>query len=148
MFSRFSWFGAFQTYCVHSCTRFLFVVALFVLIVLHAPQSLGAAEVTLAWDPNPEPDIAGYTVYYGNYSRLYEWAIDVGNWTTCTVSGLENGNTYYISVTAYDTSGNESAYSGEIQYVPTGISADEKSSTTGGGGGGGCFIASATCGLR
>ena len=30
-----------------------------------------AAQVTVGWDPNTEPDIAGYKVYYGTVSRNY-----------------------------------------------------------------------------
>jgi len=40
----------------------------------------------------------------------------VGNKTTCTVSNLEDGKPYYFAVTAYDASGNESNYSGEVVY--------------------------------
>jgi hypothetical protein len=44
---------------------------------------LGAAEMqaavlTLAWDRNPEPDIAGYVVSYGTSSELHR-QVDVGN---------------------------------------------------------------------
>jgi hypothetical protein len=75
-----------------------------------------AAQVTLQWDPNTEPDLLGYKVYYGCSSRSYQFNNDVGNKTTCTVSNLEDGKAYYFAVTAYDTSGNESNYSGEVVY--------------------------------
>lgn len=67
---------------------------------------------TLSWNPNTEPDLAGYKVYYGTTSRSYTTSIDVGNQTTYTVTGLGFG-TYYFAVTAYDISGNESGYSNE-----------------------------------
>lgn len=76
-----------------------------------------AASVTLAWDRSQEPDVAGYRVYYGTTSGHYTTMISVGNSTTCTISNLEPGMTYYFAVTAYDTSGNESAYSQEIPYT-------------------------------
>ena len=45
--------------------------------------------------------------------------VDVGNHTTCTISGLEEGNTYYFAATAYDLFGNESDYSNEyFEYIP------------------------------
>jgi len=75
-----------------------------------------AAQVTLQWDPNTEPDLLGYKVYYGSSSRSYQFNNDVGNKTTCTVSNLEDGKAYYFAVTAYDASGNESNYSGEVVF--------------------------------
>jgi hypothetical protein len=72
------------------------------------------AQVTLAWDPNTESDIAGYKLYYGNASESYSQVIDVANTTLYTVNNLTNGNTYYFAVTAYDTSGYESEHSNEV----------------------------------
>jgi hypothetical protein len=44
----------------------------------------------------------------------YATKVDVGNVTTYTVTNLTSGQTYYFSVTAYDTSNNESAFSSEV----------------------------------
>ena len=111
-------------------------------------QDAHAAEITLAWDQNPESDIAGYKVYYGLESGAYSNVINIGSYTSCTISGLEEGETYFIAATAYDTSGDESAYSGEITYTVPANSAvnDSSGSDGGGGGGGGCFIATAAYG--
>ena len=84
-----------------------------------------SATMTLAWDANSEPEVTGYKVYYGAESGNYSYAVDIGNYTSCTVSDLEPGKTYYFAVTAYDIENNESAFSEEIQYeVPS--SADRK----------------------
>lgn len=77
----------------------------------------GDQSVTLAWDPNPESDLAGYIVYYGSASRNYTNAVNVGNITTNTVSGLVNGATYFFAVTAYNTNGLESDFSAEVSYL-------------------------------
>jgi hypothetical protein len=82
-----------------------------------------AANVSLAWDPNTESGLAGYKVYYGTASRNYSSTLNVGNWTTCTISGLAEGTTYYFAVTAYDTSGLESPYSAEVTYKVPGATA-------------------------
>ncbi len=37
-----------------------------------------AAEVKLAWDANPEPDIAGYEVHYGTEKGAYSSIASVG----------------------------------------------------------------------
>jgi hypothetical protein len=73
-------------------------------------------QATLEWDPNSEPDLAGYKLHYGLASRSYETTIDVGNQTTYTITDFEVGQTYYISATAYNTSGLESGYSNEVIF--------------------------------
>ena len=73
-----------------------------------------AAEITLAWDANTEPDLAGYKIYYGTDSRDYGEPIDVGDVTKVTLVGFETGKTYYFAATAYDEDDNESAYSEEL----------------------------------
>jgi hypothetical protein len=72
-----------------------------------------AGDVTLAWDPNPEQDLAGYKLYYGNASRSYSQALALGNVTTYTVTGLASG-TYYFAVTAYNVAQLESGFSNEV----------------------------------
>jgi fibronectin type 3 domain-containing protein len=74
----------------------------------------GTVQVTLAWDPNTEPQLAGYKVYFGTSTGVYTTTIDVQNVTTYTVTGLAPGQTYYFAVTAYDGSGDESGFSNEV----------------------------------
>ncbi|MFC1880849.1 fibronectin type III domain-containing protein, partial [Thermodesulfobacteriota bacterium] len=71
----------------------------------------------MAWDRSQEPDVAGYRVYYGTTSHHYTAMRSVGNSTTCTIYNLEPDMIYYFAVTAYGTSGSESAYSQEIPYT-------------------------------
>ena len=40
----------------------------------------------------------------------------MGNWTSCTISGLTGGNTYYYAAKAYNTAGLDSDYSNEVSY--------------------------------
>ncbi len=72
--------------------------------------------IELLWDESPLSDLAGYKVYYNNGSKGYtfENTIDVGNDTTYTLSNLTTQSWYTISVTCYDTDGNESWYSNEV----------------------------------
>lgn len=79
-------------------------------------NSLAAGEILLAWDPNTEPDLAGYRIYYGNAHDDYTEIIDVGNVIEYTITEL-NAGVYYITITAYDASGNESDYTYEIAYT-------------------------------
>jgi len=34
-------------------------------------SSIATGNVTLAWDPNPDPAVAGYNLYYGTTSGTY-----------------------------------------------------------------------------
>src|SRR5688572_9776205 len=89
-------------------------------IVFSFPQlasSQSSGTVTLAWDANTEPDLAGYFVHYGVTSGVYLNKVNVGLVTTNTISGLVQGVSYYFAVTAYNTSGLESEPSNEIPYT-------------------------------
>ncbi len=68
---------------------------------------------TLTWNPNTEPDLAGYRIYVGLTSGVYGLPIDVGNLTTYQVTNLALGQTYFFALTAVDTSNNESGFSNE-----------------------------------
>jgi len=105
--------------------------------------------LTLAWNPNTEADLAGYKVYYGTQSMEYDFVIDVRNVTRYTVRGLEPGALYYLALTAYDTSLNESDFSGEVSAVAdeNPPSSPSTSSTfIDSDSGGGCFVATAAYG--
>ncbi len=94
---------------------FPFSLALFTWFALLflACQSVNAAQVTLAWDPNTD-SVAGYRLYYGHASRAYQSNVDVGKTTTYTWSGLSDGKTYYFAAKAYDAFSNQSDYSEEL----------------------------------
>ncbi len=78
-----------------------------------------AAQIKLAWDANTESDVAGYKIYYGTSPKSYSASVDVGNVTSYHLTGLKGGQTYYLTVTAYNTSRSESSYSGEVSGVAT-----------------------------
>lgn len=73
--------------------------------------------VTLAWDANPEPDIAGYRLHYGEASGSYTTTADAGNVVTATVGDLVIGKTYFFVVTAYNTASLESLPSNEASFI-------------------------------
>jgi len=82
------------------------------------PSFASAVSVTLGWDLNQEADIGGYRLYYGSTSGNYTQVVDVGKNNQYKVNGLQGGTTYYFAATAYDASGNESAYSRELVHTP------------------------------
>ena len=125
---------------ISSCRSFLVITsfAALLLVFFCSVRIVNAGRITLEWDPVTHPDLAGYMVYYGTYGGDYDESVDVGNWTSVTIEGLEEDVTYYFSVTAYSVSGEESEYSNEV--CNNSAICDTASSS---GGGGGCFIASA-----
>lgn len=94
----------------------LFVLIFFCAISLILPSEGDCAQATFTWDKNTETYVAGYKIYYGNSSGLYNWSIDVGNVTKYTITGLAEGSTYYFAATAYDTSKKESKHSSEVSF--------------------------------
>jgi hypothetical protein len=126
-----------------------------------------AEEVALAWDANRDSELEGYGVYFkaGADGPPYDFFGYVGisdlpdvDSPEFTVSGLKSNTTYHFAITAYDTAGNESAFSAsvcaEVGAVVTpceagatppasgtpGSSSAANASSASGGGGGGCFI--------
>ena len=74
-----------------------------------------SASITLSLDPNSEPDITGYKIYYETTNQLQ--VIDVGLETTARIPDLIEGWTYLIYATAYNTAGLESEPSVPISYT-------------------------------
>jgi hypothetical protein len=122
----------------------IYILSASLLLLALFPGRLSASSLTLAWDSNTEPDLAGYKVYYGTQSGDYDVAIDVGDAIQYTVWGLAPETRYYLALTAYDTSWNESDFSWEVSAI-TGDDPDP-TPISDSGGDGGCFIATAAYG--
>jgi hypothetical protein len=95
-------------------------VILFTLLMFALPAIAGS--LPLAWEPNPEGDLAGYKLYYTKEETTNEQMIDVGNVTKHRLLDLTTGKFYLIEATAYDTAGNESDRSyglrGKARFTP------------------------------
>ena len=64
-------------------------------------KQISGNNVILTWDANPESDVAGYKIHYGNFTGYsYTTNTDLGNVTTYTLSGVSIDSS--IAVTAYD----------------------------------------------
>lgn len=114
----------------------VFVMLFLVSIMLtQAPEVFAGGTGIYTWNPpttnvdgSKLTDLAGYRVYWGTASRTYPQSINVDACSSCPepvgaeqeigcIGGLTPGATYYVAATAYDTSGNESAYSNEVVDV-------------------------------
>ena len=89
-----------------------------------------AGDATLAWDPSSSPGITGYRLYYGQSSGNYTSNINVGMTTSYTVTGLQDGQTYFFAVTATDGT-NESGFSNEAsKTIPVSTTSQASFSAT------------------
>jgi len=96
------------------------IISLLILSIISLSFAAKAlsAQVTLAWDPNTESSLSGYRVHYGFGTGNYGYTIDVGNATSCVVTGLDENRPVYLAVTAHDVYGNASEYSREVTFMP------------------------------
>jgi hypothetical protein len=89
------------------------------MIRLASPVS-AEQQVTLGWEPSLDEGVAGYAVYYGAASGAYSNRISAGSAISATISGLQEGLTYFFVVTACNALGLESLPSNEVSYTVPG----------------------------
>jgi len=107
-----------STTATKRCTVLFFLKTILLLLAFEAgAQTTGS--VTLAWNTDPSPGLAGYRLYQGVASGVYTNQLAVGNKTNATISGLVTGVKYFFAVTAYTTTGLESPFSNEVSYTPS-----------------------------
>ena len=75
-----------------------------------------ANSIRVGWQASELEDVAGFIVYCGIDSMQYTSVdtVEGGVVLACTVTDLEKDTEYHLSVTQYDTDGNESWYSREL----------------------------------
>ena len=146
-----------KTSLVCSCTYCLFLFAGVIIFFAYGISS--AAEVTLAWDANTEPDLIGYKIYYDTspgdpyYGRDADQGIspitvflndldDLHN-PKFTLTGLSDSGDYYFTLTAFDNENLESGYFNEASTA----GGNKGGGSSGSGGGGGCFTVTSAIGL-
>jgi hypothetical protein len=91
------------------------VIGVGVFLIPNGAQSATSNSATIQWATNQESDLAGYRVYHGTISGNYGNYQNAGKKTTYQYANLESDKTHYFSVTAYDSSGNESNPSLEVK---------------------------------
>jgi hypothetical protein len=97
------------------------VVVCLAMLLLLCIGARGAQSVSLGWNPNTDPGVAGYHVYYGMSSGQYSSRLNAGTNTLATVTGLKEGTTNYFTVAAYNSAGVEGPRSAEIHFIVPGV---------------------------
>ena len=75
--------------------------------------------VALIWTANPEPDVAGYLVFFGDAPGEYFISFVVQNQNFIRVTGADNDVPLYVAVAAFDSAENLSGLSEEVEVTPT-----------------------------
>ena len=91
------------------------VRALALLVLLLFSTTALAVDVGIKWDANSEPDLAGYVVHRSRDGMAYQ-PIAKTTATAYTFANISAGRTYSAVVTAYNTSGIESAFSNAVLF--------------------------------
>lgn len=95
------------------------ITRLLVLLALLASLCLGyTASVTLAWDPSPDTNVAGYYLCHGFQSGNYSTTnVCPGATTNYVVGNLIPYAVYFFAVAAYSEDGLMSDFSNEVTYT-------------------------------
>jgi len=105
---------------------FLVLILLAVAVIIGLYVAIRTNKITgtaeLRWNKNNEADMAGYKIYYGTEPRRsntpenseYASQVDTGMNNYHLFTNLSLFKTYYFSITAYNKSGKESAFSDEV----------------------------------
>ena len=88
------------------------------LVLLFSLTSGAATQVLLEWQPNTEPDLAGYRVFTRLDGERYNYAEPSweGTQTSCVVDIPEEGLLNFFVVRAFSATGSTSSDSGEVCY--------------------------------
>ena len=87
--------------------------ALLLALAMVLGTAAGVRAATATWDPNTEPDLAGYRLSYGTQPGVHTFFVDVGLVTTYTFNP-PGGQRIYVVVQAYNTAGDLSNKSAEV----------------------------------
>jgi len=79
-----------------------------------------SGNVTVSWEPIPDPELGGYTVLWGTASRAYTGSQNTGVTATELTVSLQGGKTYYLAVRGFDKGGVAGELSDEVSAITKG----------------------------
>jgi len=93
------------------------LIAIFIVLLWAFPAF---SQIDVSWDASPELDVAGYKLYWGLESRVYNSFKETPiTKIELPLSLFEREKTYFFAVTAFDNYGNESTFSEEVAFFVT-----------------------------
>ncbi len=93
-------------------------------VVVYPPSNLNTVAsgftnaIGLAWTASPTPGVLGYRILYGVTSGNLTSSMDVGNVTSAIISGLTQGQTYFLAVITLTANGQSQAADATISAQP------------------------------
>jgi len=84
-------------------------------VILELPALAG--NVTLAWNADPDANVAGYNLYFWVRGGHVTNRLSISNASSVTLSNLAAGATYYFAATTYDASGLQSPFSSQVAFT-------------------------------
>lgn len=116
---------------MNSFKKHIFLFLVFSPSLLICPLQCFGGSITISWTGNNEPDLQGYYLYYGTSSGNYGAPHPLAaNLTSYEITGLNAGNRYYIALSAYDFSDNESVKCPEISGIAQSVTTSSSTSTS------------------
>lgn len=94
----------------------IYRIAWMALVLPSVAEAAALPPVKLAWNKNPEKNVAYYELRYGTASGDYSYKVYTGAETSATVTDLQEDTTYYFVVVARNRAGLASPNSREISY--------------------------------
>jgi K319L-like, PKD domain len=94
---------------------YIFIIPCFIFIsFIH---SFASTQVSLEWNPNSEPNLAGYRVFCHEEGKSYDYTNPIWEGTNnyCTIYNQDETKTCYFVVRAFDTEGLKSGDSNEVR---------------------------------
>ena len=101
---------------VNSFINFLFLVLTLSFSFFTTPEASAETQASFRWNPNAEPDLAGYRIFQREANLPYDYSDPSweGTDTECTIDNLYEGRIYCFVVRAFDTEDLESEDSDEV----------------------------------
>lgn len=76
------------------------------------------SKIILSWKKNSEKDLAGYKIYFKQEKSFYDIVEVNKDVQEYVLEDLENGKRYFVSLSAFDRTGNESERTEDIKLIP------------------------------
>src|SRR3990167_6470594 len=95
------------------------VIALFIVMPVFGVGTVVGRNCVVSWNANLETDLAGYHLFIGTVPGSYvppQTILAPATSITCANAGITVLAQYYVTLTAYDISGNESGNAVELPF--------------------------------
>ena len=112
----------------HIHSKNLILLSILILTFFTFKTDANSASVILDWNAINSSNLVGYKIYYGISKTDFDYSVKVEKATSCTISGLKEGKTYYFAATSYSSNGDESDFSNTVSKYISATQSDNPTS--------------------